>query len=60
MVYRLAAWAAGDSGYFLRRDGATLHFQTYTLMEARHRLERGTLGSRWGVCRHLLGGLLNS
>ena len=33
-------------------------FQPYTAPEVLHRLERGTLGGRWGVCSPDLGGVL--
>jgi len=39
-----------NSGYFCGRMMRDSILQTYTLPEALHRLERGTLGSRWGVC----------
>jgi len=57
MKYGREAGAAGDSGYFCGRMMRDSVLQTYTLPEALHRLERGMLGSRWGVCWPVEGGV---
>ena len=48
---------AGGEGYFFEGTMQSFIFKAYTLLEALHRLERGTLGCRWGVCWPDLGGV---
>ena len=47
-----------NSGYFCGRMMQGSALQTYTLPAVLYRLERGTLGCRWGVCWRIvpLGG----